>query len=180
MYESFEPEEDERPTLPMWGTIDRSPTTRTSAPAANFVAPVSERRLPPAPYIDAPIVDTAAAWESKPSVIETGTPVHRAVATLIRSAPIVVLLIVLGVPATWLVMGAWDWVYGVAVMAGFGLVGILAVTYWDLEHNSPSSTERHRIDKAFQLKRQELRQTHELRRAIVEAYIDHLEDTDHA
>ena len=87
---------------------------------------------------------------------------------------IVVLLIVLGIPATWLLVGAWDWMLGIGIMGGFGLIGILGVTFLDLQWNSPSSTERHRIDRAYSLKRQELKQTHELRRAIVESYLDHL------
>lgn len=55
MYEPFEPEDDDKPTLPMWGTIDRTPTVAkgkrdTYVPAVR--EPVRVRRievLPPEP-----------------------------------------------------------------------------------------------------------------------------------
>lgn len=170
----YEPFEDEPDTLPMWGRVDRTPVTQKGATSSTFVAPARARRVLQTPMIDAPIVDTAAAWASTPTVQEVGTPIHRATATLIRSAPVVLLLIVLGAPVAWFSLGEWDWFWAAAIMAGFGLIGTLGVLWLDLTWNSPSSTERHRIDRAFSLKRQELKQTHELRRAIVEAYIDHL------
>lgn len=177
MYEPFEPEGEERttPTLPMWGTIDRTPVV-SKARSSNYVPAPRPRQTIAAPVIDAPIVDTAAAWESRPSVIETGTPIHRSIATLIRATPVVLLLAVLGLPAAWyLTPEDWDWrILAICFVAGFALIGYLIIVLWDLEHNSPSSTERHRIDRAFSLKRQELRQTHELRRAIVESYLDHM------
>ena len=173
MYE----DDDERQALPMWGTVepDRSPIVAHSPTRHTTRILFKDRPQVPAPVIDAPIVDTAAAWESMPTVQEIGTPVHRAVATLIRSAPVVLLLIVLGIPVTWFVADGWDWFLAVAIMGGFGLIGTLGVLWLDLTWNSPSSTERHRIDRAYSLKRMELRQTHETRRALVEAYIDHLE-----
>lgn len=170
-------------TLPMWGKVrpeEHEPTVAKSRPRAELVRPLRERPAMLAPVIEAPIVDTAGAWQSTPTVQEIGTPVHRSLATLIRSAPVVVLLIVLGAPLTWFTVGGWDWAWGVAIMGGLGLVGTLGVLWLDLTWNSPSSTERHRINKAFVLKRQELRQTHELRRVIVEAYIEHMEGDDNA
>jgi hypothetical protein len=153
-------------SLPMWVK---------SAKASKFVEPLRESPSMLAPHIDAPIVDVAGAWDSKPTVQEIGTPVHRSVATLIRSAPVVVFLVVLGVPLAWWVNDGWDWVLGVAIMGGLGLIGTLGVLLLDLQYNSPSSTERHRIDKAAALKRQELKQTHELRRAVIEAWIERME-----
>ena len=171
-------DEDERSTLPMWGTVepDRAPIV-THSPTRHTTR-VLMKDPPAMPMIEAPVVDTAGAWESKPTVQEIGTPVHRALATLIRSSPVVLLLIVLGIPAAWYVGGGWDWWLAIAIMGGFGLIGTLGVLWLDLTWNSPSSTERHRVDKAYLLKRQELRQTHELRRAIVEAYLDTMEGRD--
>lgn len=169
----FDPEPGEG--LPMWA---REPSVRVGNDTSRYVAALKPRRALQAPQVDAPVVDVAAAWESKPTVVETGTPIHRSIATLIRAAPIVVLLVILGAPVAWFTLGEWNWAWAVVFMAGMGLIGIMGVTLLDLQWNSPSSTERHRIDKAYSLKKQELKQTHDLRRAIVEAYINHLEGDD--
>ncbi len=141
---------------------------------SNFVAAPRPYHQPPAPVIDAEPTDVSGVWASRSATVqEVGTPVHRALATLIRSAPIVVLLAILGIPTTWLV--GWDWMLAVAIVGGFALIGFMGVLLIDLSWNAPGSTERHRINKAYQIKRQEMQHSHELRRDIVNAYIDALE-----
>ena len=121
---------------------------------------------------DAPAA-TGDAWRPMPTVKEIGTPVHRATATLIRAAPLIVLLFPATLALIWMLeVSAW-WI--LPTWAGLGIAAYLAVVLMDLQHNSPSSTERHRINKAAQVETLKLRQAHELRRAIVEAWLKHME-----
>lgn len=122
---------------------------------------------------DAPAA-TGDAFRPMPTVREIGTPTHRALATLIRAAPLVALALPVSVGLVWLLNVWWAWLLPV-----WGLVGVaayLAVVLWDLQYNSPSATERHRINRAAQVETLKLRQAHELRRAIVEAWLKHMED----
>jgi hypothetical protein len=166
--------ENEQRTLPMWGDSTQEPSYRVGKGRANYVAAPVYRQQMAAPVIDAEPTDVSGVWSSRSATMqEVGTPVHRALATLIRSTPIVVLLAILGIPTTWLV--GWDWMLAVGIVGGFALVGSLGVLLIDLSWNAPGSTERHRVNKAYQLKRMELQQNHELRRDIVNAYLASLE-----
>lgn len=129
--------------------------------------PVLLQAAPPA------VVNVEPVWTPAETVREVGTPVSRAFATLLRAAPLVALLLPVSMGLLWLLDAGWAWLlplWGTASIAGY-----LAVVWVDLTFNAPSATERHRITTAANLKRLELRQAHELRRAIVEAYLRHLE-----
>lgn len=169
----FDDEPEDRPALSMWA-VDRTPVV-SKAPST-YVPAQRERQLP-AHVVDAQPTDIAGVWQPSAAVTETGTPVHRALATVIRAAPIMVLAVLVGVPIAWYVESGW--MMGLAIVGGMMLLGYMAVLYVDLSWNSPGSTEAKRISAAFKLKRMELKNSHELRRAIVEAYLEHLEDRDH-
>lgn len=171
MYE----DDDETPTLPMWGTIDRAPVV-SKIPHSTYVPARRDAALP-AHLIDTQPTDIAGVWTPSAAVTETGTPVHRALATVIRAAPIMVLAAIVAVPLAWYVESGW--MLGLGIVGGGMLTGYLAVLWVDLSWNSPGSTEAKRIGAAYKLKRMELRNSHELRRAIVEAYIRNMEGGDH-
>lgn len=164
-------------TLPMWGTVEapeREPVVHHSP--TRYTHTVMMRDRAPAPIIETAPTDISGVWQPSAAVTETGTPVHRAYATVIRATPIMMLMAILGVPVAWFV--GWDWILAAAIIAGMTLMGYMAVLWVDLSWNSPGSTEAKRISAAYRLKRMELKNSHELRRAIVEAYIDHLEAND--
>ena len=133
----------------------------------HFVAPAP--RTPELRDIEGSSVDVSGIWSPSAHVAETGTPLHRALATVVRSAPIMVLMAVVAAPIAWFLQSGW--MLGLAIVGCCALAGYLAVLYLDLMHNSPGSTERHRINAATSIKRLELVQKHELRRTIVEAYL---------
>lgn len=171
-----EPFDDDTPALPMWASIEREASYTKADAHSRYVAPYQRRDVPAAPVIDIESFDVGGVWDSRSATVqEVGTPVHRAVATLIRSAPVVVLMMLLGIPLARFVWGGWDWWFGIATVGCLGLAGTLGVLLIDLSWNAPGSTERHRINKAHDLKRMQLRQNHELRRDIVDAYLDQLE-----
>jgi hypothetical protein len=116
---------------------------------------------------------TAEAWRPLPSVKEVGTPQGRAVATLIRAAPLVVLLFPATLALIWFLDVSGWWI--LPLWAGLGISAYLAVVWLDLVHNSPASTERHRVNQAARVKLAELKMNHELRREIVRSFIRHLE-----
>jgi hypothetical protein len=164
-------------TLPMWGTIEpheREPIV-THSPTRHTRS-IMFRDRTPAPVIEAAPTDISGVWQPSAAVTETGTPVHRAFATVIRAAPIMVLMAIVAIPLAWFVESGW--MLGLGIVALLTLAGYLMVLWVDLSWNSPGSTEAKRINAAYRLKRMELRNSHELRRAIVEAYIEHMEGND--
>jgi hypothetical protein len=60
-----------------------------------------------------------------------------------------------------------------------GFAVLTAVTYYMLNRQeyeySAAGLERYKADRAYDLREQELRQTHELKRTMVDSYIKHLE-----
>lgn len=166
-------EEDEGDTLPMWSN-DRAPSYTVGNRRDTFVPAPRERLQVPAELLDAQQTDISGVWAVRSATVEeVGKPQDRAIATLIRAAPIVVILALLGVPLTWVALGGWDWIWGLTFIGVMALLGILAVTLMDLQWNSPSSTEVRRIDRAYQLKREEQRHRHDERRAIIDAFLKH-------
>lgn len=167
MTEPFDAEEDDRPALSMWA-VDRAPVV-SKAPST-YVPARRERQLP-AHVIDAQPTDIAGVWTPSAAVTETGTPVHRAMATVLRATPIMVLMAIVAIPLAWYVESGW--MLGLAIVGGLMLLGYMAVLWVDLSWNSPGSTEAKRISAAYRLKKMELKNSHELRRALIEAFIDH-------
>lgn len=124
---------------------------------------------PAAPPAEA---DVGEAWRPLPSVQEVGKPHDRALATVIRSGPLLALTLIASTGAVILLLTGYTltgWL--LLIPSAAGTAAYLAIVLLDLEHNSPSSVERHRINQAAKLKGQQLRQDHELRRAIVEAWL---------
>ena len=128
-------------------------------------------------YMPPAAANTDNAWQSPDSTAEVGSPANRATATVIRGAPLLLLAIPAAVALAWLLGAGWAW--GVAFFAALGVLGYMGVVLLDLQHNSPFSTERFRIAKAAELKRQELRDAAELRRMVVESYLKHLDGGGH-
>ena len=123
-----------------------------------------------------PPVTGDSVWQPAESVSEIGTPIHRAAATLVRAAP----LIVLALPATmgliWLLGAGWAWL--LPLWGGLSILAYLALVWVDLTFNAPSATERHRINRAAALKKMELEHTYSLRRMVIESYLRHMEGRD--
>ena len=148
----------ERAAVSRW---DGAPLERV---AGDIVRGVAE---PPAVATPNPV------WTPAESVSEVGTPIHRAAATLVRAAPLIVLLFPATLALVWLLEVSGWWI--LPMWAGLGIAAYLAIVLMDLQHNSPSATERHRINRAAQVETLKAKQAHELRRTIVEAYLNHLD-----
>lgn len=161
---------DTAPALPMWAAPDRTPSVRVGSDRSTFVA---APRVVQAPTIDATPTNIEGVWQPSAHVAETGTPIHRALATVIRAAPIMLLMAIVSVPIAWYIESGW--MLGIAIVGLCTLIGYLAVLYIDLSWNSPGSIEAKRISAAYRLRRMELKQSHELRRAIVEAWLERQE-----
>lgn len=133
------------------------------------------RDAPRAPQWDAAPIDVTPVWQpGAGTVSEIGRPTDRAWATILRAAPVWLFAGPLCVAAVYLLdIRPWGWT--VPIWAGVSLVAHLLIVWVDLAWNSPGSVERHRVNAAARLKRTELQHAQELRRAIVEAYLDHLE-----
>ena len=150
---------DDRAEVSRW---DGAPLERV---AGEIVRGVAE---PPA------VADAGHVWQrSSDSVSEVGTPVHRATATVIRAAPLIVLLFPATLALVWLLDVSGWWI--LPLWGGAAIAAYLAIVLMDLQHNSPSATERHRINRAAQVETLKAKQAHELRRTIVEAYLNHLD-----
>jgi hypothetical protein len=119
------------------------------------------------------VVQVAEVWRPTEAAAEVGTPTNRAAATVIRAAPLIVLLLPATAALVWLLKVSGWWL--LPLWALLAVAAYLLIVWLDLVHNSPASTERHRINKAAHLKGLELRLNHELRRAIVQAYLDRFE-----
>ena len=159
-------------SLPMWG-VEESHEPSVMHGATRNTAQVRVYREQAAPIVEGTPTDIAGVWTPSAAVTETGTPVHRAMATLLRAAPIMALMAALGVPVALWVQS--DWLIGIAIVVALPLAGYMAVMWMDLSWNSPGSTEAKRISAAYRLKRMELKNSHELRRALVEAWIEHMD-----
>jgi hypothetical protein len=138
------------------------------------IMPAAPQWMQAAPLVAANVDE---AWKTPETVAEIGSPANRAWSTVIRGLP----LLVLAMPAAWGL--AWatgsGWGLGLLFFAGLAVAAYLGIVLLDLQHNSPTSVERHRINQAARLKELELRQNHQLRRAIVESYLDRMEGKDH-
>ena len=151
------------PLSPGW--VDARPTAVTrwdGAPPA-----LIQQAGPPA------VIDVERVWTPSEATSEVGSPATRAWATVIRAAPLMLLMFPATLALIWMLdVSAW-WMFPLWALAA--CAAYLAVVLMDLQHNSPFSVERHRINRASALKAMELRQAHELRRTIVEAYLRHLD-----
>ena len=159
------------------------PVASSSRPQQNFVQAVSDKPQIPAQLWQPVSSGDLSVWQPSESVREETSAVDRSVGLLIRQLPLSIVWIVLAVTAAcvaWAVIPAW-W----ALVFGLGTFGVLSAGSFILfdrqeRDYSGSGLERHRINRAAELKRLELRQSHELKRAALDAYLDHLQRKDGA
>ena len=167
--------EEDQATVP----VERwEPAASSSRPQANFVPAVTGKPEMPVQLWQPVTSGDMQVWQPSESVREETSAVDRSVGLLIRQLPLSIVWIVLAVTAAcvaWAVIPAW-W----ALVFGLGVFGVLSAGSFILfdrqeRDYSGSGLERHRINRAAELKRLELRQSHELKRAALDAYLDHLQ-----
>lgn len=162
-------------------------STKSYVPAQPAAAKPLVRRISPAevelfeqqvthqlPAVVAPQVN--AAFQAQEAARETTNGKERAVATVIRMAPMTGIFAIL---ATGLA-------FALRLSLGQTLVIfaiVTGVTYYrfnrtDYEH-SAAGVERHRIDRATELAKAKMGYDNQLRRELAQAYLQHLEQLDH-
>lgn len=127
-----------------------------------------------APAVVAPQVN--AAFQAREATRETTNGKDRAVATVIRMAPMTGIFAILATGLAFaLRLSLGQTLVIFAVVAG--------VTYYrfnrtDYEH-SAAGVERHRIDRATEVAQTKLAYDNQLRRELARVYLQHLEQSDH-
>ena len=159
---------------------------RQRAAERNFVTPAPLATRQPTTIDQAPSwamqaqpLEVGQAWQPQPATKEATSAVDRAKGLRIRLTPFALLWagvgLVLGV-AVWLVAGTLP---GAALLAVLAFAGLTGATYYKLNgqdyDHSGAGVERLRITEAAQLQREQLEQTHELRRMALESYLQTLE-----
>lgn len=153
----------------------------------NFVTPAAPLATRQPQTIDAvpswamqtTALDTSRAWQPLQGAREATSAQDRARALRTRLQPFLVawgaVSVVVG-GGIWLVAGALP---AGALLAGLTFAGLTAVTYSRLNRQdyefSREGTEQLRIVEAAQLQREQLEQTHELRKMALESYLQTLE-----
>ena len=163
--------------------VERWQPVATSSRPQNFVAPVSNKPELPTQLWTPVSTGDMQIWQPGEAVREETSATDRSIGLLIRQLPLSIVWIVLAVTAAcvaWAVIPAW-W----ALVFGLGTFGVLSAGSFILfdrqeRDYSGSGLERHRINRAAELKRLELKQAHELKRAALDAYLDHLARKDGA
>ncbi|MFN8469334.1 MAG: hypothetical protein U0X20_27505 [Caldilineaceae bacterium] len=175
-YDEFDPETGE----------SRATVWRRQAAERNFVAPL------PAPLATRPqtvdvtpwmaqttALDTSRAWEPLQGAREATSAMDRAKALRVRMVPFLlawgaISAVVFGV--FWLVAGVAP--FGV-LLGALTFAGMTAITYarlngQDYEY-SREGTERHRVDTAADLQREQMQNDQELKRMALESYLRQME-----
>jgi hypothetical protein len=160
--------------------MDRTPVASSSRPAS-YVPAAPMRRPDPLAALWQPapsgVVD---AWQPQRTIVETATPIQRAGALVMRQLLLWCIWLVLAVAAA---LAAWQFariggglaaLFGLAVFGGCAAASFIAL---DRAERADSATglEKHRIEQAARLERLKLQQDHELKRAALEAYLEHLD-----
>lgn len=154
------------------------PVASSSRPQHNFIPAVSNSPQLPAQLWQPVSTGDMQVWQPSESVREDTSAVDRSIGLLIRQLPLSIVWLVLAVAAAlvaWYVLPGWP-----AFIFGLTLFGVLcAASYilFDRQERDYSGTgiERHRINQAAKLKLVEMKQAHELKRAALDAYLDHLQ-----
>lgn len=158
---------------------------RQRAAAANFVAPAAplarrDQTIDVVPWaMQTTALDVGRAWEPLQGTKESTSAVDRARGLRIRLLPFLGLYGLAGVVVggvVWYVAGIVPVAALLAVLtfAGLGISTYRRMNLDDYDH-STSGVERLRISEAAQLQREQLEQTHELRRMALESYLKRLE-----
>ena len=154
------------------------PVASSSRPAHNFVPAVSNKPEMPTQLWQPVSSGDMDVWRPSESIREETSAVDRSVGLLIRQVPMFVVWLILAVVAglvAWYVLPGWDaFIFGLAVLGVLSAASFLIMDRTERDY-SGSGLERHRISRAAELKRLELRQAHELKRAALDAYLDHLQ-----
>lgn len=175
--------------MKIWGTdtsaVSESwqPVASSSRPQQNFVPAVSNRPEVPVQVWQPVSSGDMQVWRPSESVREETSAVDRSVGLLIRQVPMFVVWLIISIVAglvAWYVLPGWGaFIFGLAVLGVLSAASFLIMDRTERDY-SGSGLERHRINRAAELKRLELRQAHELKRAALDAYLDHLARMDGA
>lgn len=160
--------------------IDAGPVASSSRPQANYVPAAPRQPEPLAGLLATPTSGDMDIWRPSGAIHETTTATDRATGLLIRQLPLAAVWLILAIAAA---LAAWQFAsISGAAAALFGLTvfgGCCAATFIAFDRQerdySGAGLERHRINRAAELKRLELKQAHELKRDALNAYLRHLE-----
>ena len=157
------------------------PVSSSSRPQQNFVPAASNRPEVPAQLWQPVSSGDMQVWQPSESVREETSAVDRSVGLLIRQVPMFVVWLIISIVAglvAWYVLPGWGaFIFGLAVLGVLSAASFLIMDRTERDY-SGSGLERHRINRAAELKRLELRQAHELKRMALDAYLDHLQRKD--
>ena len=157
------------------------PVATSSRPQQNFVAPVSNKPEVPAQLWQPVTSGDMSVWQPGEAVREETSAVDRSVGLLLRQVPMFVIWLILAAVAgliAWYVLPGWGaFIFGLAVLGVLSAASFLIMDRTERDY-SGSGLERHRINRAAELKRLELRQAHELKRMALDAFLDHLQRKD--
>ena len=153
------------------------PVSSSSRPAQNFVPAVSNSPQVPVQLWQPVTSGDMQVWQPSESVREETSAVDRSVGLLLRQVPMFVIWLILAAVAglvAWYVLPGWGaFIFGLAVLGVLSAASFLIMDRTERDY-SGSGLERHRINRAAELKRLELKQAHELKRLALDAYLDHL------
>ena len=159
------------------------PVSSSSRPTQNFVPAASNRPEVPAQLWQPVSSGDMQVWQPSESVREETSAVDRSVGLLIRQVPMFVVWLIISIVAglvAWYVLPGWGaFIFGLAVLGVLSAASFLIMDRTERDY-SGSGLERHRINQAAKLKLVELKQAHELKRAALDAYLDHLARKDGA
>ena len=156
--------------------VERWPVASSSKPV-NYVPATNNSPQLPAQLWQPVSSGDLSVWQPSESVREETSAVDRSVGLLIRQVPMFVVWLILSFVAglvAWYVLPGWGaFIFGLAVLGVLSAASFLIMDRTERDY-SGSGLERHRINRAAELKRLELRQAHELKRMALDAYLDHL------
>ena len=157
------------------------PVSSSSRPQQNFVPAVNNSPQLPTQLWQPVTSGDMQIWQPGAAVDERTSAVDRSLGLLLRQLPLSIVWVILALTAAlvaWYVLPGWGaFIFGLAI---FGMLSAGSFILFDRQERdySGSGLERHRINRAAELKRLELRQAHELKRAALDAYLDHLQRKD--
>lgn len=175
--------------MKLWGTDTSAvsetwqPVASSSRPQMNFVSAESNRPEIPVQVWQPVSSGDMQVWQPGAAVDERTSAVDRSLGLLLRQLPLSIVWVILALTAAlvaWYVLPGWGaFIFGLAI---FGMLSAGSFILFDRQERdySGSGLERHRINRAAELKRLELKQAHELKRAALDAYLDHLARKDGA
>jgi hypothetical protein len=124
-----------------------------------------------------PAADVSTIWIPQPAAHETTSATDRAVAFLIRLAPLTIILVILAAGMAL----AFDWQFAWALLAFSALSACAYYAHMHLDHQySTNGLERHRIDAATSMRKHELNLQARTRLQALREYTRLLESQNHA